>query len=155
MSDAMSEYRWERVVAQDNRMAIDTRTSVILITNDELCPSFAIRWSNVLSQRERRREVPTQDYIQDLRDIVIYVHKFRKLPNYSFKKLIFLDEYKIIRKTRITFVKKEKLLTDPHVEYYYIRRELRQLSKSINSLINGSILSALSVYDSLAVLDAH
>lgn len=68
----MSEYRWERVVAQDNRMAIDTRTNVILIINDELCPSFAIRWSNVLSQRERRRKVHTQDYVQDLRDIVIY-----------------------------------------------------------------------------------
>lgn len=38
---AITEYRWERVVAQDNRMAIDTRANVILVTNDELCPSIA------------------------------------------------------------------------------------------------------------------
>lgn len=116
MSDAITGYRWERVVAQDNRMAIDTRANVILATNDELCPSFAIKKSK-LSQRSEVyiRLTHIYTYIYEISSHTC-IHRFRKLPNYNLKSSFFFYEHKIFRK--IIFLGKEKLLADPHILLY-------------------------------------
>lgn len=89
MSDAITEYRWERVATQDNRMAIDTRANVILVTNDELCPSFAIKTSKL---PQRRCKVHTRLTYNTYKEISLHMYMYTIFVSYQIivKKISFL-----------------------------------------------------------------
>ena len=115
------------------RLRIDTRAAnVILVTNDELCPSFAIEKSNVLPERTRKFRTRLMRYPYT------HVYKFAKL---ALKNLFWT--FLLLGLVKTQFLRKLKsLLSKREITYKFLRGvEYFMSDESNNFLINSSILS--------------